>query len=175
MVSLDVGCGAVAGTTQHGQIKIDVKKPSLKLGNFIQADAHHLPFKNNSFDIAYFFEVIEHVDSPVKCLREIHNVLKSSGMIYLSTPNPLHYRNCLMALRGGRVHDDSIEHINTWLPGNMEAILVKANFKNVSVSFAKITHGTHHTFIDKVMQRLLPPTVGGYSLLVMAQKGERKI
>jgi SAM-dependent methyltransferase len=48
----------------------------------------HLPFKCNSFDFVFMTEVIEHLNfSPVFLIKEIHRVLKSSGLLVLTTPN----------------------------------------------------------------------------------------
>lgn len=50
------------------------------------ADAHHLPFTDNSFDSYVAIEVFEHLQSPVKAATEIHRVLKPRGVAILSVP-----------------------------------------------------------------------------------------
>jgi len=45
------------------------------------------PFEPGTFDAAYCFEVLEHLQRPNKTLTEIHNVLKSDGVLYLGQPN----------------------------------------------------------------------------------------
>lgn len=49
-------------------------------------DAHHIPFKDDSFDLVIAQAVLEHVLDPFQCVKEIHRVLKPGGMIYAETP-----------------------------------------------------------------------------------------
>ena len=49
-------------------------------------DAHHLPFKNNSFDLVIIQAVLEHVKYPKKVVDEIHRILKKKGFVYAEVP-----------------------------------------------------------------------------------------
>ncbi len=49
-------------------------------------DGHDLPFKNQSFDLVIVQAVLEHVLDPVRCVAEIHRVLKDDGLVYAETP-----------------------------------------------------------------------------------------
>lgn len=53
----------------------------------VQADAQHLPFKNESFDIVLALDVIEHLYSPLDFLNEVKRVLEKKGQLILITPN----------------------------------------------------------------------------------------
>jgi len=53
--------------------------------NFVKADALQLPFKNNAFDIVCSRHVIEHVESPVKLLRETIRV--SNKKVVITCPH----------------------------------------------------------------------------------------
>jgi ubiquinone/menaquinone biosynthesis C-methylase UbiE len=46
-----------------------------------------LPFRDRSFDFAYCSEVLEHLLQPDRFLFEVHRILKSSGLLLLTTPN----------------------------------------------------------------------------------------
>lgn len=52
-----------------------------------QADAHHLPYATASFDIVISCETIEHLLDPRAALAEMARVCKTSGLLYLTTPN----------------------------------------------------------------------------------------
>ena len=52
----------------------------------IIADAHSLPFPDESFDGVICQVVLEHVLDPVHCVAEIHRVLKPRGLVYAETP-----------------------------------------------------------------------------------------
>lgn len=45
------------------------------------------PIKEETYDVAYCFEVLEHLDKPNKTLCEINNILKTNGILYISIPN----------------------------------------------------------------------------------------
>ena len=49
-------------------------------------DAHSIPYKDGSFDCIIAQAVLEHVIDPVKCVQEIHRVLKPNGIVYAETP-----------------------------------------------------------------------------------------
>ena len=50
------------------------------------ADAHSLPFADNSFDTIIAFEVFEHLKDPKTASDEIFRVLRPQGSAYISIP-----------------------------------------------------------------------------------------
>ncbi len=48
---------------------------------------HGLPFADNSFDLIWCSEVIEHLFTPAKTISEFNRVLKADGQMILTTPN----------------------------------------------------------------------------------------
>lgn len=46
-----------------------------------------MPFSDESFDVVYSFQVLEHVSDPFKVLSESWRVLKSGGVLYCNAPN----------------------------------------------------------------------------------------
>lgn len=51
---------------------------------FVKADAHHLPYKDNSFKCAILGDMLEHVKDPIQVLKEVDRV---SRCVYISVPN----------------------------------------------------------------------------------------
>ncbi len=45
------------------------------------------PIAECTYDAAFLFEVLEHLRRPNKTLAEVHNVLKSGGVLYVGQPN----------------------------------------------------------------------------------------
>jgi ubiquinone/menaquinone biosynthesis C-methylase UbiE len=102
---LEVGCsgGHLAGLMQQLFPKakitgIDVYEPAVKEAKkrfpkitFLVADAHKLPFKNNTFDLVYCSETIEHVVDPGLMLHEISRVMKKDGeaLVEMDSGSPL--------------------------------------------------------------------------------------
>ncbi len=91
---LDLGCGQPCEVMPDGSflnflgygMGMDIKtcKPSWP---FAQGDIEALPFKDSTFDAVTTLEVLEHLTHPEKALREIHRVLKPSGVLVMSSPN----------------------------------------------------------------------------------------
>lgn len=49
--------------------------------------AEELPFPDASFDFINICEVFEHVDDPLRMLREVYRTLAPGGLVYMSVPN----------------------------------------------------------------------------------------
>ena len=86
---LDVGCneGMFAMIRQFGvlTVGVDINRWKTNYDYFVQADAHHLPFRTSSFDTVIIAEVLEHVEDPIHVLREAGRVAKER--VLFSTPN----------------------------------------------------------------------------------------
>lgn len=100
-IVLDVGCHAGTFTERlltkletKSVYGVDISSPAINrakkripYGNFQVADAANLPFKNNFFDAVFCLEVLEHVDDPIKVLKEIKRVLKTGGYTVFLVPS----------------------------------------------------------------------------------------
>lgn len=69
----------------------------IKGAKFLVGDALNLPVKDGYADIATLFDVIEHVPENTEnvVLSEVNRVLKSNGLLFLSTPNSNIFMNLL--------------------------------------------------------------------------------
>ena len=52
----------------------------------VYGDAHTLPFPDSQFDTVLLIDVLEHLQSPESCIREIGRVLKIGGNLFLKVP-----------------------------------------------------------------------------------------
>jgi 2-polyprenyl-6-hydroxyphenyl methylase/3-demethylubiquinone-9 3-methyltransferase len=98
---LDVGCGAgflsnelalhqlnVTGVDlSEESIKVAQKFDSTKKVKYLAADAYHLPFADQSFDVLTAMDFLEHVDQPAKAIQEFSRVLKPGGVFIFHTFN----------------------------------------------------------------------------------------
>lgn len=56
------------------------------LGVHIAADAQKLPFKDSSCDAVICETSLEHIKDPALAVQEMHRVLKSGGLVYITVP-----------------------------------------------------------------------------------------
>ena len=84
----DSGFEVVAFDADKGrfQFKDEIE---FRQGNLNQ----ELPFKENSFNYAVMLEVIEHLHNPFFVLRQLKRVIKTDGVLLLSTPNILNLKS----------------------------------------------------------------------------------
>jgi len=72
MKSLNVGCGS----DPWGDVRVDVafRFITMHFKPTVLADAHHLPFKDGSFELVKASHLLEHLRNPPKALDEILRV-----------------------------------------------------------------------------------------------------
>jgi SAM-dependent methyltransferase len=69
-------------------IFVDLEAPPRdKPSSFLVGDAHHLPFRNESFREAYMSHVLEHLENPGAALLEARRVLVPGGRVFVWVPN----------------------------------------------------------------------------------------
>ena len=108
-VVLDIGCGPAGKSlyyaTQGAEkiIGVDIlekyKKPAedlakeLKLSKkfkFLAADSANLPLENETIDTIIVNDAMEHVEKPLKTIKEALRVLKKGGKLYINFPPYFH-------------------------------------------------------------------------------------
>jgi SAM-dependent methyltransferase len=99
---IDAGCGtgygseilAAAGASRV--VGVDISTEAIEYARAASSHAsnefqlgslHELPFADASFDLAVCFEVIEHVEEQPRAIAELRRVLKSGGLLAISSPN----------------------------------------------------------------------------------------
>ena len=95
--------------------------------HFFAADVKGgLPFADGTFDRVFMLEVLEHVENPSQCLREVKRVLNSTGRLILSVPNPY----CWNELYGNLFDLPENEgHIAAWTPQVMGTLANLSGFR----------------------------------------------
>ncbi|MBC7742593.1 MAG: 3-demethylubiquinone-9 3-O-methyltransferase [Bdellovibrionaceae bacterium] len=98
---LDVGCGggflsnalAEAGLRVTG---VDLSEESLHVAHkhdltqtvtYQKADAYHLPFPDQTFEVVTAMDFLEHVEDPAEVIKEFSRVLKPGGLFIFHTFN----------------------------------------------------------------------------------------
>lgn len=98
VLDLGAGAGELSRYQFRGRVRrmvgIDLDKrvaqnPLLDEG--VVGDVCHLPFADQSFDVAFAIYVLEHLADPAQFTREVSRVLKPGGVFICLTPNRMHY------------------------------------------------------------------------------------
>ncbi len=86
--------------------------PGLKI---TQESVYELRHKDNTFDVVFLLEVLEHLDYPDHALLEIKRVMKDDGYLILGVPREPLWRILNMA-RGAYLKDwgNTPGHLNHW-------------------------------------------------------------
>jgi len=88
----------------------------------IQADAHLLPFLNDSFDGVLLNNVLEHLERPEDALSEIRRVLKKGGRLMIELPG-----------KKGFHHDKT--HVRFWGQNDMVDLLKSQGFMDIKTHY----------------------------------------
>jgi ubiquinone/menaquinone biosynthesis C-methylase UbiE len=74
-------------------IEFSKKKYLSKNLQFLLGSASEIPLENNSIDIVVSFETLEHHDKHLEMFAEIKRVLRPDGILIMSSPDKLNYRD----------------------------------------------------------------------------------
>lgn len=98
----------------------------------ILASAEFLPFRNDTFELVFAGEVIEHLADPSKALKDWVRVMTKGGRMVISTPNGLR-----VSLTGGHS-----EHKHLFAPRDMQRTLRRLGLirvKSVGIFIALVS------------------------------------
>lgn len=118
-VVLDLGAGAgiVAQMNFRGQVAkicgVDLDErvgvnPMLDEGLIADADA--IPYPDETFDVVFADNLLEHLSAPAAVFAEVHRVLRPGGTFLFKTPNRWHYVPTIARLTPHWFH----EAVNRW-------------------------------------------------------------
>lgn len=103
---LDIGCGEggfVVALKRKGMrvLGVDLSKTALDIAHLQlscregfgnpsilgQVEGHHLPFRDNTFDLVTSIDTLEHIPDLPGFFKEVQRILKKGGYFYANTPN----------------------------------------------------------------------------------------
>lgn len=97
--AIEIGCGNGYSTERLYPLfnSYEVVEPSTKNINLLnkrigkEITCHNMLLEDFNpsklFDNIVFLNIIEHVENPVKSLKEVNNILSENGQVYISAPN----------------------------------------------------------------------------------------
>jgi len=104
-IVLDIACGEGYGSNLLAEKALHVTGADIKRNviinakskynkkniNFIESDITNILVVDNTFDAIVCFETIEHIEDHNKAILEMKRVLKTSGILIISSPNKAEY------------------------------------------------------------------------------------
>jgi 2-polyprenyl-3-methyl-5-hydroxy-6-metoxy-1,4-benzoquinol methylase len=113
--------------------KAQKRNPDVKV---IQESIYETTHKDNTYDLVFLLEVLEHLDYPDAALTELRRILKPGGYLILGAPREPLWRTLNMA-RGKYVKQlgNTPGHLNHW-----PTVMLK---RTVTKNFGPVL--THHT------------------------------
>jgi 2-polyprenyl-3-methyl-5-hydroxy-6-metoxy-1,4-benzoquinol methylase len=145
---LEVGCGegVIADKLHHrfGDVAaLDLPDAGLRTWwhqhhpgpRYLHADAHHLPFSDDQFDLVVSVEVLEHLTDPRQGLAELLRVTRRH--LIVSVPREPIFRGCnLVAGRYVKDLGNTPGHLNHWSKrGFAKFIAAHATIRQVTTPF----------------------------------------
>jgi ubiquinone/menaquinone biosynthesis C-methylase UbiE len=142
--ALDIGSGAgdfTAALAEAGAapVGVDVAEAALE-----RARARHpgidfrlvpiegpLPFDDNTFDVVWASEVIEHVADTAAWLSEVRRVLAPAGRLVVTTPS--HGRLRVAAFGMDRFSEPLGDHLHLYTRGSLQTLLEEFGFSDIQV------------------------------------------
>jgi len=142
--ALDIGCGtgefsAVLAGAGASVVGVDVAEAALS-----RARARHvgvdfrlvpidgpLPFEDNSFDVVWASELIEHVADTARWLSEVRRVLAPGGRLLVTTPSHGRLRVALFGVE--RFSEPLGDHLHLYTKTSLRGLLHEFGFSSVDV------------------------------------------
>lgn len=85
------------------------KVPGQDYDGVMHQDLHKLTFEDDTFPAVLCLDVIEHVNDPVQCVRELHRILRPGGLAVVTFP---FFANRSKSVRRSRIAETGeIEHL----------------------------------------------------------------
>ena len=136
--ALDIGCGwgtiyNILRELGYNINAIDIDNPSnIEHTSFQYHDidkSPQVPYDDCTFDLVICSEVIEHIEEPIRLLKEIYRILSPNGIVIITFPNILNFTsryNYLMNRRHSKFqwtkNDECIYHPKNGIGGHISAI-----------------------------------------------------
>ncbi|MEN8194841.1 MAG: class I SAM-dependent methyltransferase, partial [Bacteroidota bacterium] len=145
----------------------------------VSGDVFNLPFPSGSFDLILLSEVLEHLNDPLKALREIQRVLKPGGSFIVSVPynEKIAYQMCIHCNKPTPTN----AHLHSFDQTKLENLVKAAELSPIKISkcINKIANRIHFNLLtkalpfsvwkmfDKIFNRLIDKAS---SIIILAKK-----
>jgi SAM-dependent methyltransferase len=155
---LDIGCGAGAFLDQLKMTAPSVRRCGHELNPemrpVLEGNGHEFMseplarLEPGSFDVITAFQILEHVENPLEMLRDIYDLVRPGGGLFVTTPNqagPI--QNFTESLTEIPPH-----HVSRWSPGALQLAIEKAGFVGCQLMPEPLAQVLWDTYLPLVME-----------------------
>ena len=142
--ALDLGCGAGDFTAALAEARAQPIGAEVAEAALDRARAEHaeldfrlvpiegpLPFEDNSFELVWASEGIEHVADTAQWLSEVRRVLAPAGRLLVTTPSHGRLRVAITGV--DRFSEPLGDHLHLYTKGSLQTLLEEFGFSEVEV------------------------------------------
>ena len=158
-----------------------LKNAKKKISNVVQVSpSSEYPFRDKTFDIIFFGEVLEHIMDTDSILAELRRMLKDDGYLIVTTPNVASLSRRLMLLMGispflefsldPQRSVPGIGHIRYFTKGTLWELLKANGFKVVDFTSDVVNFYKGGNVCSVLIARLFPTL--GKSLIMKCSKAD---
>lgn len=113
-------------------------------------DGFHTPFRDGTFDLVRMKEVIEHVEEPLRLVREAHRILRPGGVFLAHVPTP--YSQLYPV---GNFWDD-YTHVRPLSRLGLTRLIADADLELVRIDAYTAGRNPMERLIGRLLARVLP-------------------
>jgi SAM-dependent methyltransferase len=178
---LEIGCGTGHFTRWFRElgfeaVGVDFSTPMLEVATrlspettYLRADCHHLPFKDDSFEVTVAITALEFVADPMTVIAETMRV--SSEAILLAVLNRWSFRSLSTRVKACLKRKSSYRGIRFFTAGQLKRMITEAAGKRgISV---EVFYGL--TLYPKLLPVLSPHQPLGAFIVMLAKTGKHQI
>jgi len=134
-------------------IFLDIVPPDKRVvskifGDFIVADAQHLPLRSRVFGEVFAKRLIEHIPNYLLFLKESNRVLRKGGKLYLWTPN---YFSKIATCKRPFARKTDPSHIHVFTNMRLALALKKVGFRIVALKSSLATYFPIPTYLRWIL------------------------
>ena len=157
VLEVGAGTGALLRALREKEFEvqgIDISPVAAEYGDIVTASATDIPFDDQSFDAVLAISIVEHLNPAEvdKFLGEARRVLRSTGLLFIVTPN---FNSPMRFMKGDQWFGYSDPtHINFFTPKSLRSVLTRHDYDRITSRHK--TRSTNFEWGDATIGRKIP-------------------
>jgi ubiquinone/menaquinone biosynthesis C-methylase UbiE len=119
-------------------------------------DTFPLPFKDESFEVVFITETIEHIlpDNLIPNLNELYRMLKTDGYVIVTTPNgEILEKGTIICPDCGCIFHQG-QHLSAWTADSLSALMANIHFRTIVCRTTHFRSSSKLNFLRDLIARV---------------------